>query len=95
MSFPINTMNQVLDAWRGDYDIFSKVPMQFQVDSQKRLCFNDDVLAVPSMLELESAAYTSERINFYFKRHQRLTISFSWPEDQAPVIEGVSFGALS
>ena len=91
MSLPLKTMNNILNTWKDDYDIFGIVEMLFREDADGHFYFNSDKLEVPNELELVSADFSPERINFYFKGQQQLTILFHWPEDKPPEIEDVYF----
>lgn len=85
-------MNDVLLSWKARYDILSSAALEFQVDGQMRLCFNNRPLCLITDLELDNARYDAERIIFTFQANRRIQITITWPEEAAPYASSVFLG---
>ena len=92
MNMLTGRMNDILHSWKTRYDILSSVTLEFQVDAQGQLCFNNRPLCLVNDLELNNARYDAERILFEFQMNRRIQITISWPEESSPYASSVFLG---
>lgn len=89
----INTMNDVLDNWKKEYDLSYDVPMCFEFDeAQKCISFLGKPVACVGDEVLESADVTAERMVFAFSGERYIYVYIAWPEDKAPYVSSVLLG---
>lgn len=86
----ISYLNDVLNQWKKDHDIFSAVSSQFS-ESEGFLCFQDLPLCkLDKSLEMEGAEYDSESIQFYLNDNRSILIYMSWQVNEPPIVENVA-----
>lgn len=85
------SMNNILNQWKQQHDIFTAISSEFTIEDGS-LCFEHHSLChVDEGLILTYSAFDSESIQFFFSQSRSIIICIDWPEDQPPVLSSVSF----
>ena len=89
----VERMNDILNAWKSNFDVTSMVQLKFSLNEEDRLCLNEQVIHMPTDLNLASVEFNAERIVFYFAGTRKiLVIGIKWPEDATPEVDTINFG---
>jgi len=90
MSNLVSSMNDVLEDWKKEHDLFHAIPFAFSIESGW-LCFHKHMLCpAEEDLLFVSAEFDTETISFFFNTGRSVSLHIAWPEDLPPEIGSVS-----
>lgn len=88
----VGNLNVILNCWKQEYDVLSKVVLQAGVNEDGILVLNDSVLCPAADLVLAHAEFQNDQICCQFVDSRELIISIAWPEEGIPYVRSIYMG---
>lgn len=83
-------MNDILEDWKKEHDLFHAIPFSFSVENGFLFFRKCALCAAEDDLMLDSSEFDAESITFRFNLGRSVTLHIAWPEDLPPEISAVT-----